>query len=82
MGFVKKWNVLITANDGRKFYQNFHVVELNGHAAQRYLLENFPDEKLKPTVAVEGIEEMEDATLYLPGIVYKSGKAYFSAGKP
>lgn len=75
---MKKWNVLVWANDGKKFCQNFHIIEADAEAAKRYLLENFPYPKLKPTVSIQGIEEMEDAALYLPGLVYKSGKAYFA----
>jgi hypothetical protein len=74
---VKKWNVLVWANDGKKFCQNFHVIEANAEAAQRYLLENFPYPTLKPTLAVQEVAEIEDAELYLPGVVYKSGRAYF-----
>jgi len=77
----KKWNVLVTGNDGRPFYQNFHVIEISGQAAWSYLQQNFPYPKLQPTIALEGIEEMEDATWYLPGVVYKSGRAYFNADK-
>ena len=51
---------------------------LEADAAQRYLIENFPYPKLKPTLTIQGIEEMEAADLFLPGVVYKSGKAYFS----
>ena len=75
---LKKWNILVWANDGKKFCQNFHVIEVDADAAQRYLIENFPYPKLKPTLTIQGIEEMEAADLFLPGVVYKSGKAYFS----
>jgi spore cortex formation protein SpoVR/YcgB (stage V sporulation) len=75
---MKKWNLLVTGNDGRKFYQNFHVIEMDAEAAKRYLLENFPNAKLKPTIQIQEIEEMEDAELFLPGVVYRSGKAYFN----
>jgi hypothetical protein len=75
---VKKWNILVTGNDGRKFYQNFHVIEAQEDAAKKYLLENFPVPQIKPTIQVQEIEEMEAADLFLPGIVYKSGKAYFA----
>jgi hypothetical protein len=75
---MKKWNVLVTGNDGRRFYQNFHVVEGSPEAAVKYLLDNFPYPRLKPGIKVEEIELMEDAPLFLPGIVYKSGKAYFN----
>ena len=75
---MKKWNILVTGNDGKKFYQNFHVVEADAEAAKRYLLENFPNSKLKPSIQIQEIEEMEDAELLLPGVVYKSGKAYFN----
>ena len=78
---MKKWNVLVTANDGRPFYQNFHVLELSAEAAKRYLLSNFPYPKLQPSVRVEEIEEMEEATWFLPGVVYKSGRAYFNADR-
>ena len=76
---MKKWNILVWANDGKKFCQNFHVIEASAEAAEQYLLENFPYPKIKPTVTVQGVEEMdEDASLFLPGLVYKSGKAYFA----
>lgn len=75
---MKKWNILVWGNDGKKFCQNFHVIEGSADAAQAYLLENFPSPKLRPTITVQGVEEMEDAALFLPGVVYKSGKAYFA----
>ena len=75
---MKKWNILVWANDGKKFCQNFHVIERDPEAAKRYLLENFPFPKIWHTVQIQGVEEMEDAELFLPGIVYKSGKAYFA----
>jgi len=75
---VKKWNILVWANDGKKFCQNFHVIEMSAEAAEHYLLDNYPYPKLRTTVTVQGVEEMEDASLYLPGLVYKSGKAYFA----
>ena len=75
---MKKWNILVWANDGKKFCQNFHVIEADAEAAKRYLLENFPNPTLKATVAIQEVEEMEDASLFLPGVVYKSGKAYFA----
>ena len=71
-----------TGNDGKKFYQNFHVIEASPEAAKSYLLENFPNSKLKPTIQITEIEEMEDAELFLPGVVYKSGKAYFNQDEP
>ena len=79
---MKKFNILVTGNDGKKFYQNFHVIEVDPEAAKTYLLENFPNPKLKPTIQVTEIEEMEDAELFLPGVVYKSGKAYFNQDEP
>jgi hypothetical protein len=75
---VKKWNILVWANDGKKYCQSFHVIEMSAEAAEQYLLENFPYPKLRPTITVQGVEEMEDASLFLPGLVYKSGKAYFA----
>ena len=75
---MKKWNILVTGNDGRKFYQNFHVIEAGADAAKVYLLENFPNEKLKTSILIQEIEELEDAELFLPGVVYGSGKAYFA----
>jgi len=78
---VKKWNLMITGNDGRKFYQNVHVVERSADAASKFLRENFPDSKIRATIEVEGIEEMGEAELFLPGIVYKSGRAYFAGSK-
>lgn len=75
---MKKWNILVTGNDGRKFYQNFHVIETDAESAKKWLLENFPVPKLKATIEIQEIEEMEDAEFYLPGVVYKSGKAYFA----
>lgn len=74
----KKWNILVTGNDGRPFYQNFHVIEANPEAAARYLLENFPYPKLKHTIKIDQMEEVEDAEFFLPGVVYKSGRAYFN----
>ena len=76
---MKKWDVLVTANDGQKFYQNIHVIEANPEAAGAYVKDNFPERNLRPTVNVEKIEMIEDADLFLPGIVYKSGKAYFKS---
>jgi hypothetical protein len=75
---VKKWNILVWGNDGKKFCQNFHVIEGSAQAAEAFLLENFPYPKLRPSITVQGVEEMEDAALFLPGVVYKSGKAYFA----
>jgi hypothetical protein len=75
---MKKYNILVTGNDGKKFYQNFHVIEASPEAAKQYLLENFPFPKLKPTIQITEMEEMEDAAMFLPGVVYKSGKAYFN----
>ena len=75
----KKWNILVTGNDGRPFYQNFHVIESSADLAVKYLLENFPYPKLKPTIKVDQMEELEDAEFFLPGVVYKSGRAYFNA---
>ncbi len=69
---------MVWANDGKKYCQNFYVIENDAEAAKRYLIENFPVPKIRHTVEVQGIEEMEDAELFLPGIVYKSGKAYFA----
>src|SRR5207249_4406024 len=42
---MKKFNILVTGNDGKKFYQNFHVIEAGPEAAKSYLLENFPNSK-------------------------------------
>ncbi len=78
VGAMKKWNVLVSANDGRAFYQNFHVIEAGPEAAFKWLMDNFPYPRIKPTVQLQQIEEMEPADLFLPGIVYKSGKAYFN----
>ena len=76
---MKKWNILVWGNDnGKKFCQNFHVIEGSAEAAKTYLLENFPNPKVRPTITVQEVEEMEDASLFLPGVVYKSGKAYFA----
>ncbi len=74
---MKKWDVLVTANDGRKFYQNIHVIEANPETASTYVQDNFPEPRIRQTVHVEKIEMLEDAEHFLPGIVYKSGKAYF-----
>lgn len=76
---MRKWDVLITANDGQKFYQNVHVIESNPESASAYVQENFPDHKIRQTVKIEKIELIEEAELFLPGIVYKSGRAYFQA---
>ena len=75
---VKKWNLLVSADDGKRFYQNFHIIAETAESASQWLVENYPYPKLKPTAKVEEVEEMEDATHFLPGIVYKSGKAYFN----
>jgi len=75
---MKKWNVVVSGNDGRPFYQNFHVIEQNADAAARWLMDNFPNAKLRPTLQLQQIEEMEAAELFLPGIVYRSGKVYFN----
>jgi hypothetical protein len=75
---MKKYNILITGNDGKKFYQNFHVIEATPEGAKQYLLENFPYPKLKPTVQITEIEEMEDADMFLPGVAHKSGKTHFN----
>ena len=75
---MKKWNIMVTGNDGKPFYQNFHVIEGSAEAAARYLLENFPYPKLKHTVKIDKVEEHEDADLFLPGVVYKSGRAYYN----
>ena len=78
---MKKWNLLVTADDGKKFYQNFHVIAESPEAASKWLVDNYPYARIKPTARVEEVEEMEDATHFLPGIVYKSGKAYFNSPK-
>jgi hypothetical protein len=75
---MKKWNILVWANDGKKFCQNFHVIESDADAAKRWLIDNFPLSKFKHTVQIQEVQEMEDAELFLPGVVYKSGKAYFA----
>jgi hypothetical protein len=75
---MRKWNVLVTGNDGRPFYQNFHVIEEDPDAAMKWLMANFPYPKIRPTIKLQEIEEVEDASFFLPGIVYKSGKAYFN----
>ncbi len=75
---MKKWNIVIWANDGKKFCQNFHVIEASDDAAKRYLLENFPYPKFRATIEVQEVSELEDAEFFLPGVVYKSGKAYFA----
>ena len=75
---MKKWNIVIWGNDGRKFVQNFHVIEAGADAAKQYLIENFPFPKIKSTLEIQEISELEDAEFFLPGIVYKSGKAYFA----
>ena len=76
---VKKWDILVTANDGRKFYQNIHVIEANPDAASAYIQDNFPEPQIRHTIHIEKIEMLEDAEFFLPGIVYRSGKAYFQA---
>ena len=53
---MKKYNILVTGNDGKKFYQNFHVIEMTPEAAKQYLLENFPIPKLKPTIQISEIK--------------------------
>jgi hypothetical protein len=75
---MKKWNILVWANDGKKFCQNFHVIESSADAAKQWLIDNFPSAKFKHTVQIQEVEEMEDAELFLPGVVYKSGRAYFA----
>ncbi len=75
---MKKWNVVVRGNDGRPFYQNFHVIEATAEAAGKWLLANFPYPKLKHTIELQQMEEMEDADLFLPGVVYRSGKVYFN----
>lgn len=75
---MKKYNVLVSVNDGRAFYQNFHVIASSPEAAFKWLIDNFPHAKFKATVKLQQIEQLEDAELFLPGIVYKSGKAYFN----
>ena len=79
---MKKWNVVVRGNDGRPFYQNFHVIEQSAEAASQWLLANFPWPKLKPTLELQQIEEMEEAEFFLPGIIYKSGKVYFNKTQP
>ena len=74
---MTKWNVLITANDGRKFYQNIYVLEANPKRAQSWVMANYPDVKIRQTVEVTEIEKMEEMPQHLPGIVYLSGRAYF-----
>ena len=73
---MRKWDILIAGDDGRAFTQNFHVVESSADAAQRYLLENFPDPEVRATVKIQSVRDLEDATLFLPGIVLQSDKAY------
>ena len=50
---MKKWDVLVTANDGRKFYQNIHVIESNPESASVYVQENFPERRIRQTVNIE-----------------------------
>jgi len=74
---MQKWNVLLSGFDGRKFYQNVHVIERTAESAGVYLKECYPDRKVRSTIQVMEVEPLEDAELFLPGIVYVSGKAYF-----
>lgn len=74
---MTKWNVLVTGNDGRKFYQNIYVMEATPRRAQAWVMANYPDVKLRQTMEVTEIEMMVEMPQYLPGIVYISGKAYF-----
>ena len=77
---MKKWNLMVSAadTDGKTFYQNFHVIERTPEKARDWLIDNYSNPDLKKTIKVTQMEELEDATLYLPGVVYKSGKAYFA----
>ena len=72
-----KWNILITANDGKKFYQNIHVLEVTPKRAHAWVMANYPEVRIRQTIEVTEIENMQEMRNYLPGIVYFSGKAYF-----
>jgi len=74
---MQKWNLLVKGNDGRKFYQNFHVLQETPEKAKSWLLLNFPDKTVRASIQITEIENIEEADLLLPGIVYESGKAYF-----
>lgn len=74
----KKYNIVVSASDGRRFYQTFQVIEENPQKAASWLLSNWPDAKIRNTVKIEEVAEIEDAELLLPGIVYKSGKGYLN----
>ena len=74
-----KWKVLVAGNDGRQYFRHYHVIAVDGKTAKKLLAETLvvKDSKTKPDI--REVEEVEDAELYLPGVVFESGKAYFDA---
>ena len=74
---MKKWKVLVAGNDGRNFFLHYHVIAPDGESAKKLLRESLirNDPQSKP--AIREVEELEDAALFLPGVVFKSGRAYF-----
>ena len=76
---MKKWKVLVAGNDGRQFFLHYEVIAEDGEAAKKLLAETLlqKDPKTKPDI--REVEELEDAEFYLPGVVFKSGQAYFDA---
>ena len=76
---MKKWKVLVAGNDGRQFFRHYHVIAADAEAAKKSLADTLlqKDPQTKPDI--REVEELEDAELYLPGVVFKSGKAYFDA---
>ena len=74
---MKKWKVLVAGNDGRSFFLHYHVIAPDGETAKKLLAEKLlrKNPQLKPDI--RDVEELEDAEFYLPGVVFKSGRAYF-----
>ena len=74
---MKKWKVLVAGNDGRNFFLHYHVIAPDKEAAKNLLRDMLlrKDPQAKP--AIREVEELEDAALFLPGVVFKSGRAYF-----
>lgn len=73
---MKKWKVLVAGNDGKKFFLHYHVIAATPEAAKAALAEHLI--ATRSACDIKECEELEPAEFFLPGVVYKSGKAYFA----
>ena len=74
---MKKWKVLVAGNDGRNFFLHYHVITPDPETAKKVLTDTLVKKDPQAKPAIREVEELEDAEFYLPGVVFKSGRAYF-----